>query len=167
MANLSWPRVRKTLESMDTSELIGVVKNLYDLNTTNKAFLAQQFDEHAPSDTLAEPVRREIEKAFYKERGFPSFKAGAARKKLREYIKMVSAKEGIEMMLYYVEKGIQGTNAYGDIDEAFYNSVESIFEQAIEAILKTQNPQMYLLRLRKLVEATEGIGWGFHDNLSD
>jgi hypothetical protein len=167
MANFSWPRIRKTLESMDGSELLSIVKSLYDLNATNKAFLARQFDEDASSDALAEPVRREIEKAFFKERGFPSFKTGAARKKLREYIKMVSLREGIDMMLYYVEKGIQGTNAYGDIDEAFYNSVESVFEQALKAILKTHNPEMYLPRLRALVTATRNIGWGFHDNLSD
>ena len=37
-------------------------------------------------------------------------------------------------MLYYVEMGVQFTNAYGDIDEAFYNSMESMYERAVKYI---------------------------------
>jgi hypothetical protein len=32
-------------------------------------------------------------------------------------------------MLFYVEQGIEFTNAYGDINEGFYSSMVKMFEQ--------------------------------------
>lgn len=34
-------------------------------------------------------------------------------------------------MLYYVEKGVEFTNNYGDIDQSFYSSIESMYERVI------------------------------------
>jgi hypothetical protein len=116
---------------------------------------------------LAPKVKREIDKAFYSERGFPSLKVGEARKALQGYLKVASPRDAIEMELYYVSRGIQGTLAYGDIHERFYTSVESVFESAIKRILANPEPQQYQRRLEDMVKSTRGIGWGFHDGLSD
>ena len=74
------------------------------------------------------------------------------------------------MMLYYVEQGVACTNEYGDIHEAFYNSLEGVFEDAIGLINKTGNPEMieaFRPRIKRIVANTSGIGWGFHDFISD
>jgi hypothetical protein len=70
------------------------------------------------------------------------------------------------MELYYVGKGIQGTLAYGDIDEGFYSSIESVFESAIKRILANPEPEQYQKRLEDMVKATRDMGWGFYDGLS-
>jgi hypothetical protein len=167
MANPSWSRIKKSLEPMDAPELVAIIKQLYDLNPTNKGALASIFDPVAGRELLRDRARREIENAFFKDRGFPSFKTGAARKALREYVKVVSLRDGIEMMLYYVEKGIQGTNTYGDIHENFYTSIEIVFEEALKSIEKMPEPKEYLNQLHHLVNKTDGIGWGFHDQMGD
>lgn len=68
-------------------------------------------------------------------------------------------------MLYYVEQGVDFTNEYGDIDEPFYNSMESMFDQALKLILETDLQDTFFSRCRAIVKKTSHIGWGFHDNL--
>lgn len=167
----SWPRIRKALELLDGPALVSVLKELYDLSSANKVVLARHFDPAGTEDIMAPAVRRDIERAFNPSRGLPTFKTGPARKALREYTKAASAQDAIEMELYYVEKGIEGTNAYGDIDEAFYTSVESVWESVLNRILADHppeaDPKAYRPRLERVVASTRGIGWGFHDTLSE
>lgn len=73
-------------------------------------------------------------------------------------------------MLYYVEVGIEFTNTYGDINEAFYNSVAAMYEEVVSAINKqddSENYNNFKDRLKAVVEDTNGMGWGFHDDLGD
>ena len=70
-------------------------------------------------------------------------------------------------MLFYVEQGVKFTNAYGDIDEPFYNSMESMYAKALELITKYDLKDVFYPRCRRIVDDTSGIGWGFHDTLGD
>jgi hypothetical protein len=70
-------------------------------------------------------------------------------------------------MLHYVEIGTEFANTYGDINESFYNSLESILVDFYEGILKTSDPvQVYVQfdkRLVPLKKTTYGIGRGYGD----
>ena len=91
-----------------------------------------------------------------------------ARKAVTDYKKIATAPEGIiDVMLYYVEVGVQFTNTYGDINEAFYNSMESMYAQACKQIREHHREELFDKRAYALVEATRHIGWGFHDGLQD
>ena len=150
---------------MDAPELLAIIKQLYNLNITNKGALASIFDPVSGNELLREKTEHEIDKAFFPKRGLPTFKIGAAQKALREYLKIVSLQEGIEMMLYYVEQGIHGTNEYGEIHDEFYISLETVFEQALKNILQIPNPRSYLKQLHKLLDQSHGIGTGFPDQI--
>ncbi|MCY6354187.1 hypothetical protein [Clostridium sp. ZS2-4] len=57
----------------------------------------------------------------------------------------------------------------GDIDESFYNSIESMYQSVVNAINKHNNSEIFNIlgnRLKAVVDDTSGIGWGFHDELS-
>jgi hypothetical protein len=71
------------------------------------------------------------------------------------------------MMLFYVEQGVKFTNEYGDIEEAFYNSMESMFGKAVELICKQDLKDSFQLRCEKILGDTSDIGWGFYDTLSE
>ena len=73
----------------------------------------------------------------------------------------------IDIMLFYVEQGVKFTLAYGDIDEAFYASMEGMYEKALSAMTELDSKNIFEQRSRKIVTDTSGIGWGFHDTLSD
>ncbi len=70
-------------------------------------------------------------------------------------------------MLFYVEQGVKFTNAYGDIDEPFYNSMEGMYGKAVEWIVKYEMQYVFEERCMRIVEDASGIGWGFYDTLSD
>jgi len=69
----------------------------------------------------------------------------------------------------YVENGVRFTCEYGDIDERFYNSMESALEELAD-LLRGPGREVYPRfpdRLAKVEEKTNGIGWGFHDFICD
>ena len=58
---------------------------------------------------------------------------------------------------------------FGDIDERFYNSVESALEELF-TLLHGETREMYPQfrdRLARVERMTDGIGWGFHDFVGD
>lgn len=70
-------------------------------------------------------------------------------------------------MLHYVEMSVRFTNEYGDIDEPFYNSMESMYGSALKLIAEDEMKEKFQHRCDKIVTDTRGIGWVVHDVLSD
>lgn len=72
-------------------------------------------------------------------------------------------------MVFYIECGNQLTVDCGDIDEQFYSSLESMFDKVVQ-MLKTSNQDtidMFIPRLKTIVNKANGIGWGYYDYISD
>ncbi|RCW50028.1 hypothetical protein [Paenibacillus prosopidis] len=71
-------------------------------------------------------------------------------------------------MIYYVELGVQFTNDYGDIDEPFYYSIELMYQNALKKIQDEDESAFfeYQKRLKVIMDDTQHIGWGFHDQLT-
>lgn len=59
------------------------------------------------------------------------------------------------------------TDAYGDIDEPFYISMETMYEKAVNEIIKHGQKDAFQKRCRKIVLDTSDMGWGFYDTLSE
>jgi hypothetical protein len=72
-----------------------------------------------------------------------------------------------DLMLFYVEMGVQFTNTYGDINEPFYSSMETMYQRAAQLISANELRDRFEGRCLKIVTDTRNIGWGFHDELSD
>lgn len=165
MTKPSWPRIRKALENLDTPEILELVKELYDLNSTNKALLAVRLDSQGSLELLAQPCRKEIEKAFWPVRGFPSCKPGNAKKAVVQFVKVAPPLEALEMELYFVELGIRCTRQYGDIDEGFYISLEKMWEVALKRALTLELPEELEEKLEHIFSSSKDFGWGFSDEI--
>ncbi len=72
-----------------------------------------------------------------------------------------------DLMLFYVETGVQFTNDFGDINETFYSSIESTYLAVLKLIRNEGLLDKFSDRARKVVNDTIDIGWGFHDDLFD
>ncbi|MEK3888281.1 hypothetical protein [Bacillus sp. FSL K6-3431] len=62
--------------------------------------------------------------------------------------------------------GVEFTNTYGDIDENFYYGMENMYEKVID--LCNEDDEYIIAfadRLEDVVDNTDGIGWGVHDQL--
>ena len=98
------------------------------------------------------------------------FDLKTARAAINDYKKATNDQLGtLELMVYYIESANDCTLDYGDIDERFYSSIESMMDAALK-ILKSSSDEIvaeFLPRLRGVVSKADGIGWGYHDYISD
>ncbi|HIH20859.1 TPA: hypothetical protein HA244_06335 [Candidatus Micrarchaeota archaeon] len=115
--------------------------------------------------------------AYYEQEIVKSFFSGnwpelsKARKAVSDFSKASGSEEAkIDLMVFYVETGTSYTLKYGDIDEPFYSSLESMFFKAVKTLNKSGNLALietFKPRLQAIVKKTEDMGWGYHDNLAD
>ena len=72
-------------------------------------------------------------------------------------------------MLRYVECGTAFTAEYGDIDEVFYSSLESMFDETLNGVvsLPPTDRAAPLRRLARVVDQAGAVGWGYQDSIGD
>lgn len=165
-----WKDVRAELSQLPKEGLVALLHQLYGLNADNKVFLATKLGM-LTSEEMVEPYRNIIRAEFNPTRGFPPLRLRTARKAVNDFKKASSDPSAVvDLMLYYVEQGVICTNNYGDIDEAFYNSHESMFAAAMDLLNAVDEPELYeqfRSRAEQILYKTRHIGWGFHDALTD
>ena len=165
-----WSTVKQNLADWSQPELLALVKDLYEVSPANRAFINARCQPEANSGETVEAYRNKIVEQFYPKRGEGKLKMGEARKVIREYRKATSNVAGVaELLMTYVENGVRFTCEYGDIDERFYNSVESVLNELAD-LLRDEARELYPTfreRLAKVEQLTDGIGWGFGDAVAD
>ena len=79
-----------------------------------------------------------IRHEFFPARGFGAARLSVARKAIANYRKLSPPPASLaDLMLFYVETGVQYTNTYGDINATFYRSMETMFQRAARLIART------------------------------
>lgn len=117
---------------------------------------------------VAEKYKAVIRNEFFPARGFGRAKISVARKAVSDFRKVCRDKTWLaDIMIFYDETGVEFTNTYGDIDEPFYNSMESMYGKAVKFIVENQLQDVFEGRCRRIVYDTSEMGWGFHDTLSE
>lgn len=72
-------------------------------------------------------------------------------------------------MLTYVENGTEFTCEFGDIDEPYYDSLESVLDEMVK-LLRKEGRDLYprfQTRIQSLKRYAGKIGWGYGDYLGD
>jgi hypothetical protein len=174
MANkipLRWSDVRPALEHMSHEQLYGLVRELFERSTDNRAYLAARLMSDLDGGATFEYYRRQITDQFFPARGLGRLRLREARKAIRDYRAATGDLAGtIDLMLTYVESGTQFTLTYGDIDEPFYNSLESVLNEMVELLLTPEGMPLYAAiagRCYKLRREAPNIGWGYGDALDE
>ncbi len=112
--------------------------------------------------------KKVIENEFFPTRGFGKGRLAIAKKAIADYKKICRSSDSlIDIMLFYVEQGVKFTNKYGDIEEAFYLSMEGMFEKAVKLIGQNDLKSPFQKRCQKIVNDASETGWGFYDTLSE
>ncbi len=157
--------VKIELKKLNKEELIKQISELYKKYKPVKEY----FDFYInPDETaLLKEYKEKVREGFYPKDGF-QLKLSLSRKAINDFKKLGASKESIfDLLLYFVECGVQFTIDYGDIDEAFYESIENTYERAISLISKENLLDKFQDRAIKIVNDTSGMGWWFHDNLEE
>lgn len=165
-----WSVIRRHLNAHSKEALLTLVKDLYDASSSNRNFLHARFQVEAGNGTAIEKYRRMIIEQFYPLRGFGKLKLAEARKAIRDYRKATGDLTGtIDLMLTYVETGTQFTRDFGDVNEAYYNSLESVLREMTQ-LLRQEEPALYPRfreRIQDLEAHADHFGWGYGDALRD
>ncbi len=168
---LSVSEFKSIIKQQSRESLIDLLLDCYKINSQVKEYISAKYAGQDTMEQIFETYKNKVHDVFFPRSMNAQFKIGEARKVVSDF-KKICAEEKlvIDLMLYYVEMGVEFTNTYGDISESFYNSVESMYQSVIDAINKHKNTATFNMlskRLKAVVDDTDGIGWGFHDNLSD
>jgi hypothetical protein len=164
-----WNHIRKSIEGWDRSAFIGLVKDLYEASPENRDFLNARFKTDGESTAL-ETYREKIIEQFFPDQGFGKLKLAEARKAIRDFKRVSGNVAGvIDLMLTYVENGTKFTREFGDINHAYYNSLESVMNDKIKLLCKEGRNLYPRFRERILHLRTHAghIGWGYGDYLED
>lgn len=162
---IKWSNVERQVALLEKPQLIQLVKELFEASADNQAFFALRFLGQDAREEILEPYRKRIVNQFFPKRGFGKLGLREARQAIRDYRRATSDEVGIlELMLVYVENGTRFTNEYGDIEESFYSSMESVLSDA--AKLVSSHFDLYSQfrdRFIDLRHAAYDIGWGYGD----
>nr|WP_314896088.1 DUF6155 family protein [uncultured Flavobacterium sp.] len=160
---MSLTQLKKELKKLDKDKIIDLIAELYKKNKSVKEFL--DFYIEPNERELFHKYRDKVFEAFYPKRGY-NFKLKDGKQAITDFKKLSPSADLLaDLMLFYVETGVQFTNDFGDINDGFYNSLGSVYNQTLTLISKENLLEKFAGRAEKVVEDTIDMGWGFHDYL--
>jgi hypothetical protein len=169
--SVKWPQIKSVLASLDKLELIALLKDLFDHSIESRAFLSARFLAEGVPDAILDKYRKRIVEQFFPKRGQGKLDLRSARRTIRDYRKATSDPAGtVDLMLTYVESGTEFTNQFGDINESFYNSLESVLDEMVGLLRTAEGAALYPRfqdRVSRLARAASGIGWGYGDHVAE
>ena len=164
----TWNEVKAKLGSFDRVGVIGLIGDLHGLNRDNQAFLHARLG--LGPDPL-EPYKAIITRWIYPDlfRGQDTSVA-KAKKAISQYRRAIGLPAGMaELQVFYCERAAQLVSECGMEDEAYFNALVRMFDQALTtaAMLSPQEQGLLLKRLDAVRSLTGEIGWGVKDAMDE
>ncbi len=146
--------IKKYFKDCSKEDLEKDITEIFRKYPAIKEYYQTKILPQADAEIIAK-YKKIIENEFFPTRGYGNAKLSVAKRAITDYKKICQFPENlIDMMLFYVEQGVKFTNAYGDINEAFYNSMESMFAKTVELICKQDLKEVFQRRCQKIVGDT-------------
>lgn len=169
----SWKDIKQALSGWSDKQLVGLVQDLYRLNSENAAFLnARLLAAQAATSTLSPYKKRICDAVSPSQPWKQEVKLSEGRKAISEFKKANgNIRDTLLLMTYYVQCGNDFTLEFGDIDERFYDSLCSMVRQIKDTLIKDQDQNLadaILPLLEKEFKRIDGqMGWGYPDEFGD
>jgi hypothetical protein len=162
----NWSDLKSRLADFDRAGLIGLLQDLYAASKDNQAFLHARF---ALGDDVLKPYKMTIDRWLWPD----VFKrqdisVAKAKKAISDYKKAIGHPEGLaELMVFYCERAAGFSKDIGLQDEGYFNSLVSMFEQALKAIsaLPEARQLELLARLDVVRRISHNFGYGVGDSM--
>jgi hypothetical protein len=167
--SVKWTEVEEILQKAEKKELIDVIRKLYDHSVGDRMLINSRYlgdGLKKERSKVLEKYRKIIKEEFLPENA-GKMRISVAERAINDYSNVSGDFVGtLDLMLTYVEEGVQFARIFGVISDEFYDSVEGMLERSCE-LLKTEEGQKYYPlfreRLLKASRDSEGIGWGFEE----
>jgi len=172
---LPWVEIKNRLNGKSEKELLSIISSCYKVSDEVGFYLTSVVvDDNEEVDEMLRELGEIMSEAFWAtaRNGRPLGPKLKDAKKVTSDVKKVTNNPRIiiNFMLDYIEHGVDFTKAYGDMWMGYYSSFESMFESMRKYLMKNIdkiNIEEIMDRIEGIVGKSDGIGWGFHDNLFD
>ena len=166
MKKITITKLKKSLSGKTKKELLEEIADLFAIIPPVQEYYTFALSEKGP-ELLLNKYKEKVKNEFFPTRGMGKFRLSVAKKAINDFKKISQdPASAIEIMLYYVEQGVEFTDTYGDIDGPFYNSMGNMFENALKLAKKSDLEPSFQKIAKKIVqEACEG--WGFQEDLAN
>lgn len=156
--------LNKYLKEMSKVELENEVKKIYSKFKEVKNYYEIEFSQDTTE--ILNKYKEKIKLEYFPKRGFGKARNRESRKVITEFKKIsIFKKDVIELLLYRAEMMIEFSQQFGDIDEPFYNSLESSYEEACKLIKEEKLEKLFRTECRRLMNETYHFGWGIYTQL--
>jgi len=166
---ISLNQLKSELAGFSQDELISLVTDMAKNCPQAKEFLTIKFADKDSVEEILEQYKQKVQNEFFPKRGFGRLNLREAKKAISDFKKISKDKiMEIDIMVFYVENCVEFTAEFGDINEKFYNSAESIYGQIIKTVNSCDKTvfDQFAERL-KWVADNACKGWGFQDSMKD
>lgn len=162
----TWNDVKAKLADFDHTGLVGLIQDLYAVSKDNQAFLHARF---SLSDDVLKPYKAAIDRWLWPDMFKNQFTSVAkAKKAISDYKKAIGQpKDLAELMVFYCERAAGFCNDVGLQDEAYFNALARMFEQALKVIgtLPASDKLELLDRLDAVRRISHNFGYGVGDDM--
>jgi hypothetical protein len=158
--------LKKQLKQYDQKELVELIVEMFKNNKDVQNFLSSKYLGDEAIEVLFTQARKKVENEFFPDRGHGKLRLAEAKKEINAFKKATNdQKRTVDLMLFYVEQGVEFTCSFGDISEGFYTSMIKMFDQVAEEC--NQDEELYNAFSSRLdtVVSVALDGWGFQEAL--
>jgi len=160
--------LRQYLRKKEQKELIDEIADLYKkFDSVKNYYQASVFND---DQGVLEKYKQIIEYEFFPKsiHAEPPCRISVVKKAIADYKKLSCSDANLaDIMLYYVECGVEFANECGDIDGRLYNSMASVYVNACQFIHKHNLKSRFQSRVLAIVTDTSNCDWGFREYLRD
>jgi hypothetical protein len=161
----TWTDVKARLADFDRAGLLGLVHELYTAHEDNRAFLHARLG----LGDILQPYKKIIDRWMWPDvlRGQDT-SVSKAKQAISDYKKAIGDSEGLaELMVFYCEQAAGFCDDVGYQDEAHFDALVRMFEQAVKlaATLPPSVRDNLVVRLDRVRRLSHRFGYGVGDNM--
>jgi len=162
----AWTDIKAKLAGFDRRGLIGLIQDLYAAHKENRTFLHARFG--VGSDALR-PYKETLDRWLWPDvLRNQDTSVLKAKQTISAYRKAVGDPAGLaELMVFYCERAAGFCNDLGNQDEAFFDALVRMFEQALRIIgqLPVPDRDVLITRLDRVRIISHNFGYGVGDDM--
>lgn len=162
----TWSDVKAKLADLDRAAVLGLLHDLYTGSKDIQAFFHARFG--LGEDALA-PYKKKISRWLWPDvLRNQDVSVSKAKQAISDYKKAVGEPTAVaELTVFYCEQAAGFCQEIGFQEEAYFNALVRMFEQAIKTVatLDAKNCGDYMTRLNRVREISHDFGYGVGDDM--
>ena len=160
-------QLKQYLNDRSRDELIVEIRTLYGRFAAVKEYYEVKITPEGLDRSFTK-YKKIISNEFFPERGFGKARLSVAKKAITDFGKLSSSPKYVaDLMLFFVETGIEFTSTYGDIDEPYYRSLEGMYSRALQFMFDNDLAPHFSDRCQSIISNPPKIGWWFNENMAE